>query len=406
MKVLLVTLSNINSIYENGIYQDLAREFISNGHHVDIMCPTERKHKKKTYKITENGCNIIKVWTLNTQKANFFEKTVSLLLLNNLFTKAYFSFLKKNEYNIILNSTPPITFNKFLKKIKNLNNAFVYLLLKDIFPQNAVDLKIIKKGSFVHQFFKSKEDELYNIADIIGCMSPANKDYLLKNNEYLDKNKVEVNANSINLDRLRRRSQSNKADIRKKYQIPLEATCILFGGNLGKPQGIPKLIEAINSCSKIDNVFFVIVGEGTHYKHLSNWVNTNQSSNIRLLKFLPKLEYLDLVDSIEVGLISLDYNFTIPNFPSRLLNYLEMKKPVIIFTDNISDMGRIAEDNNFGFFARSDNVVAFVDVVKKIANNQMLLNKMGLNGYNFMLDNYSTATSYKKIMNSKMKDFN
>jgi hypothetical protein len=83
-----------------------------------------------------------------------------------------------------------------------------------------------------------------------------------------------------------------------------------------------------------------------------------------------------------------------------------MKKPVIIFTDNISDMGRIAEDNNFGFFARSDNVVAFVDVVKKIANNQMLLNKMGLNGYNFMLDNYSTATSYKKIMNSKMKAFN
>ena len=51
MRVLLVTLSNINSIYENGIYQDLVREFISNGHHVDIMCPTERKHKKKTYKI-------------------------------------------------------------------------------------------------------------------------------------------------------------------------------------------------------------------------------------------------------------------------------------------------------------------------------------------------------------------
>ena len=120
MKVLLVTLSNINSIYENGIYQDLVREFISNGHHVDIMCPTERKHKKKTYKIIENGCNIIKVWTLNTQKTNFFEKTVSLLLLNNLFTKAYSSFLNKNEYNIILSSTPPITFNKFLTKIKKL----------------------------------------------------------------------------------------------------------------------------------------------------------------------------------------------------------------------------------------------------------------------------------------------
>ena len=406
MKVLLVTLSNINSIYENGIYQDLAREFISNGHHVDIMCPTERKHKKKTHKIIENGCNIIKVWTLNTQRTNFFEKTVSLLLLNNLFTKAYFSFLNQNTYDVIINSTPPITFNKFLRKIKSLNNAFVYLLLKDIFPQNAVDLKIIKKGSFVHQFLKSKEGELYNIADSIGCMSPANKDYLLKNNDYLDKNKIEINANSINLDRLRKHSQNKNTDIRKKYQIPLKATCILFGGNLGKPQGIPKLIEAINSCSKINNVFFVIVGEGTHYMYLSNWVNNNQCSNIRLLKFLPKQEYLDLVDSIDVGLISLDYRFTIPNFPSRLLNYLEMKKPVIIFTDNISDMGRIAEDNNFGFFARSDNVNSFVKAVKKIANNQMLLKKMGLNGYNFMLNNYTTDISYKKIINSKIRAFN
>jgi hypothetical protein len=64
---------------------------------------------------------------------------------------------------------------------------------------------------------------------------------------------------------------------------------------------------------------------------------------------LPKLEYLDLVDSIDVGLISLDYRVAIPNFTSRLLSYLEMKKPTLIYSDGASDMGRSAEENNFGF---------------------------------------------------------
>jgi glycosyltransferase involved in cell wall biosynthesis len=403
MRVLFITLSNINSIYENGIYQDLMREFVSNGHHVDIMCPIERRYKKKTYKIIEDGCNIIKVRTLNIQKTNFFEKTISMLLLDILFRAAYFSFLRKNDYSAILISTPPITLNKFLKKVKNINTAFVYLLLKDIFPQNAVDLEVIKSGSFAHHFFKSKEDELYSISDTIGCMSPANKDYLLKNNAYLNKNKVEINANSINLDRVLEYSQSDKKNIRNKYEIPFNATCILFGGNLGKPQGISRLIKAISSCKDIDNVFFVIDGEGTHYKYLSNWVKSSQIQNVRLLNYLPKLEYLDLVDSIDVGLISLDYRFTIPNFPSRLLSYLEMKKPVLIYSDEASDMGRIAEENNFGFFARSDSTTSFVNAVKRLSNNQMILNKMGHNGFNFMIKNYTTTISYKKIMESRKK---
>ena len=226
-------------------------------------------------------------------------------------------------------------------------------------------------------------------------------DYLLKNNVHLNKNKVEINANSINLDRGLEHSQSDKKNIRNKYEIPFDATCILFGGNLGKPQGISRLIKAISSCKDIDNVFFVIVGEGTHYKYLSNWVKSSQIPNIRLLNYLPKLEYLDLVDSIDVGLISLDYRFTIPNFPSRLLSYLEMKKPVLIYSDEASDMGRIAEENNFGFFARSDSTASFVNAVKRFSNNQTILNKMGHNGYNFMLNNYTTTISYKKIMESR-----
>jgi glycosyltransferase involved in cell wall biosynthesis len=400
VRILFITLSNINSVNEIGIYQDLLREFLSNGHKLDVMSPIERRHNKKTHIINENDCNIVKVKTLNTQKTNFFEKTISLLVLNTLFTSAYFSFLSKNKYDIILLSTPPITLNGFVKKIKIINSAFTYLLLKDIFPQNAVDLNLIKSGSLTHQFFKSKEDRLYSISDKIGCMSPANRDYLIDNN-HINKDKIEINANSVNLDRLSNIQQNNKLKIRQKYKIPMHSTCILFGGNLGKPQGIPNLIRAIDSCKKIENIFFIIVGEGTYYKTLLSWVSRSQIENVKVINYLPRLEYLNLVNCIDVGLISLDFRFTIPNFPSRLLSYLEMKKPVLIYTDRASDMGRIAEHNNFGFFAASDSTAEFLSAIKKIKINCEFLSQMGNNGYNFMLNNYTTAIAYEKIIEAK-----
>ena len=400
MRILFLTLSNINSVNESGIYQDLLREFLSNGHQIDVMSPIERRHNKKTHIIYENDCKIVKIKTLNTQKTNFFEKTISLLVLNKLFTKAYLLFLGKNKYDIIIISTPPITLNNFLNKIKKTNSAFVYLLLKDIFPQNAVDLNIIKSGSLTHRFFLTKEDRLYSISDKIGCMSPANRDYLINNN-YINKDKVEINANSVNLDRLLNIEKINRFNVRQKYKIPIDSTCILFGGNLGKPQGIPNLIKAIDSCKKIDNLFFIIVGEGTYYQTLLNWVSNSRSENVKVISYLPKLEYLNLVGSVDVGLISLDHRFTIPNFPSRLLSYLERKKPVLIFSDRATDIGRIAEDNNFGFFAASDNPADFFTTVKKIKMNQLSLSQMGHNGYNFMLKNYTTAIAYEKIIEAK-----
>jgi aspartate 1-decarboxylase len=54
-------------------------------------------------------------------------------------------------------------------------------MLKDIFPQNAVDLGMIKTTgikSLLYKYFRRKEKGLYFISDRIGCMSQANVDYV------------------------------------------------------------------------------------------------------------------------------------------------------------------------------------------------------------------------------------
>src|SRR5699024_3580804 len=130
-------------------------------------------------------------------KNNKIEKGINTLLIEKLFKNAIKKFYNDVKFDLIIYSTPPITFARVIDCVKKRDQAQTYLLLKDIFPQNAIDLKLFKKNGLIHNFFKRKEKMLYQISDHIGCMSEANVQYILKNNKYLSVGKVEVNPNSI-----------------------------------------------------------------------------------------------------------------------------------------------------------------------------------------------------------------
>jgi hypothetical protein len=163
MNILFLTLSRINSIEDGGIYSDLLRKFRDQGHNVTIVNPKERKFKKSTSYTFENGVNILSVWTTNFQKTNLLEKGITTLLIEYFYFFSIKKYVQYKKIDLILYSTPPITFTNLISKLKKQTNATTYLLLKDIFPQNAVDLDLFKKNSFLYKYFKRKEKILYKI---------------------------------------------------------------------------------------------------------------------------------------------------------------------------------------------------------------------------------------------------
>ena len=96
-------------------------------------------------------------------------------------------------------------------------------------------------------------------------------------------------------------------------------------------------------------------------------------------------------------MIFLDHRFSIPNFPSRLLSYLKEGIPVLVCTDKNTDIGRIAEDNDFGLSSISDNVEDFILNVSKFTDKGLRL-RLGENGYRYLLENYTVERSYEIIM--------
>ena len=397
-RVIFLSLVQINSLDDRGIYHDLLRQFALHGHEVFIVCPVERRTGLRTQLIKQDKVQILQVSTFNVQKSNIWEKAVAMLSLNFILKKAVKKYFESISFDLILYATPPITLNNLITWLKHKNQALSYLLLKDIFPQNAIDMGLIKKGSYIHRYFKNKEIELYALSDRIGCMSPANKTYLIGHHPH-HLNKVEVNPNSIEIRKELHKLKSKK-EILNQLQLPEETHLYLYGGNLGKPQGTLLLTEIILKSEKLHpKAYFLIIGDGTDYELLNKWFLKTQPNNARLIKYLPKKEFDAIAEHCDVGLILLRKEFTIPNFPSRLLTYLENKMPVLAMTDTVSDLGPIAEQYDFGkwcVYGDVDSALMHIGFFEADENQRHL---MGENGYGFLLDEYNVELSYQKIRN-------
>lgn len=389
MKILFLSLSRFDDVNVRGIYSDLMREFIKRGNDVYIASPTERRFGKPTHLIDSPNCHILKIRTLNIQKTNIVEKGIGTLLLESQFDRAIHKYWGNVNFDLVLYATPPITFNKVIERVKKRCGCRSYLMLKDIFPQNAVDLGMMKQGSLLHKLFRRKEERLYRISDRIGCMSPANCDYVIKHNPSVDQNKVELCPNAVEPIELPELSQAERNELLSKFAIPTDKTLFIYGGNLGKPQGIDFLLKVVETNEKNSNSHIVIVGSGTEYNRIAQWFIEHKPSNATLLSALPKNEYDRLIRACQVGLIFLDPRFTIPNFPSRLLSYLENSMPVLLATDANTDMGRIAEREGFGLWAQSGDLKKFKDNMTMLANDKERLTSMGRKGKKFLLDNYT-----------------
>lgn len=399
MNILFLTLFDFNSINEKGIYPDLLREFTKNGHKVYTISPIERRKNKKTYTVSEHNSMILKLRVGNIQKTNIVEKGISTVLIEPQFIHAIKKYFSDVKFDMVLYSTPPITFLKAIEYVKKRDGAFAYLMLKDIFPQNAVDLGMMKKNgikSIIYSFFRNKEKRLYDISDKIGCMSPANIDFVLRNNKNVKKERIELCPNCIEVNDLSVEFEKKK-QLRSKYGIPDDRIVFVYGGNLGKPQGIDFIIKCLMSQKNNKKAFFLIVGSGTEYYKLERFINKTHQSNVKVMAQLPKEDYDNLVGSCDVGLIFLDYRFTIPNFPSRLLSYMQSKIPVFAVTDINTDIGRIIQNNGFGWWCKSNDVKAFSLLINEITSSDT--NEKGLKGFEYLKKEYNVEKQYEIIIN-------
>ncbi|WP_158976808.1 glycosyltransferase family 4 protein [Cellulophaga sp. L1A9] len=392
-KIIFLALGFPDVAKYTNLYTDLIHEFHNNGHDVLVLAPAE--NDKDTGLRLEGGVNVLRVATLPLFNVGTLKKGLANLLLSWQYKKALKQHHIALDFDLILMPTPPITLTPTAHWIKNKSGAKLYLILRDIFPQNAVDLKMMNGNGAIHSFFRKKEIALYKLADYIGCMSPANVNYIKKHNPDVAPSKLHLLPNWENLPNYKE-GKSCEA-LLDKYKLR-DKFIVIFGGNIGRPQKMENIIELAKVCQELPEIVFFIIGTGTEKQRLTNLVQNENLANVILEDKIHKTDYNDLLRLSDVGLISLSEDFTIPNFPSKVLSYFGNKKPVLASVDLNTDFGTILEEVKAGYWAEAGATKDLKEKLLLLYHDKNLRAQMGENGYAYMQENLLPDKAYQTII--------
>ena len=382
------------------MYTTLASEFAKNEHKVIVIAPAETGNK--TASGIEMGVEVIRVHTLPLKNVSPIIKGVSNILLPWQFHRAIKRYEANIKFDLIIIPTPPITLAGIAGLLKKRHNAQLYLILRDIFPQNAIDLGLFTEGGLIHRYFRFNEKKLYKVADYIGCMSPGNIQYIIKHNPGIDCAKLHELKN---FQILYHDDGSLKQEVRVRYDLENKFV-VVFGGNMGKPQQLENVLELARRCRKFTDVLFLLLGEGIMVERLKKNVKRLDAANIRIVNTIPKREYQKLLSSCDLGLISLNKNFTIPNIPSKTLDYFNVGLPVLASIDKATDFNLILEESGAGLWSYAGDHDAFMRNFELFYHDALLRKRMSENGRDYFIRNLTPDTAYRTIISTVTKSYN
>jgi glycosyltransferase involved in cell wall biosynthesis len=397
MNILFLFISYPEDVNSTDLTKDLSDEFNRQGENVYVATIREKRLNLDTKVSNENGTNILRIKNGNMfNNISKFEKLYTMMIMNKNILKQIKKYWNNVKFDLIVGTTPYMANAKLINGLKNNYNCQSFLILWDIFPQNAKDLKLIK-NKLVFSFFKRQENKNLKSFDYIGCMSQGNIEYIENNYNFINKKQLFLFSLWSKVSKLK---IINKQKVREKYNFYKDDFILIFGGNMGKPQS---LINVINLALEVQNkkeIKFLFVGQGTETKSLKEQVEKLKLSNVIFKDFIPREYYENLISSCDVGIVSLDQRFTVPNFPSKTVDYLKLGLPILASLDKcaLGDYGYLLEnDIKAGLACDAYDMIKYKDNLLRLLNDKDLYEKLSKNGRQYYEKSCNVENNYKII---------
>lgn len=391
MKVLFLLLGLKAEGQGDGMYSSLAEVFHRNGHDVTIMAPDE-KHLK-TFLNTERGMRVLRVGSKETQGVtNMIKKGVALATLSHYFKSAYKKHLADEKFDWILMPTPPITLSGFANYVKQKSGAKFYLILRDIHPQSVWSIGLLH-NRLEYKFLDSKAKKGYQSADLIGCMSLGNMDFIKNQYPGMKMGKPVLLYNWV------KAPEATKVDPTLRLRLGLEGKFVsLYGGNLGKGQRIENIVFLAEQYRENKNIVFLIIAKGVEKDRLKSIAEEKSLTNIRFMEFMPQADYLNLVKSVDLGLVSINENYRVPTCPSKAVSYMASGVPVFAMINPENDYGSIIENAGAGYWTVGSDKKRVTELFDKLYSDSNLRSQMSKCGVRFYEENCTPEVAYKTII--------
>lgn len=390
MHIVLVTDSYPPEIRSaSNLMQELAEGLRDRGHKITVVTSYPRYNLSEELKCKffdeltiENSINVLRIKTLPHHKVNFILRGIAQISMPYLFIAKIKKYLHE-RIDVVIIYSPPLPLFKVGEIIKRRCRAKFILNVQDIFPQNAIDIGVLKNKALI-TFFEYLEKKAYQSADSIIVHSKGNKEFIL-NSKKAACGKVNILYNWIDVESYVGLERTNI--YRKKFNIE-DKFIFLFAGVIGPSQGLDLIISVAERIRHIQDICFLLIGDGMEKERLKKVINELKLANVIFKPFVSKNEYPLLVKDADVGLVCLTSMNKTPVVPGKILGYMAASIPVIAFLNKESDGHKIIRDARCGYSAVSDNIERAVETVEKIYNERSRLKEYGENGFTYAIKNF------------------
>ena len=376
--------------------KSLANELINQGHFVSVITPDPTIKNQVKISYQKN----LKVYRFKTGKLtdiSLVRRTFNEILapLKIIFIILNQS-LKLNKHDGIIFWSPSIFTSPLILFLKIINSCPSYLILRDLFPQWAKDLNLIK-NNFVYfilnMFFIF---QLY-ISDIVGIQSEGNRKFIPKN-IFFKKTNITILNNwySPFTKNSKTKIDLSKTKLRSKKVL-------IYAGNIGVAQNIKQLIFLAEKIQNKSDIGFLFIGRGSHYKYLSKLTKKRRINNVLFYKQIANNQLEDLYKQCQGGIVILDREHNTHNVPGKLLSYLYAGLPVFALLNKDHDLIKLINKNKVGYATDIYEINYLATKLEEFLRIIYKNKKISLNCKKLAAKNFNTSSITKQITQSLEK---
>ncbi len=364
---------------------ELTEELKKRGHDLTIITTWPEynlegsKSRKYLEKENEDGATVLRIKTLPHHNVNYILRGFAQILMTFQFLWKLLIYGIRVEKCIIYSPPLPLSLVGIVLRFFGVKTL---LNLQDLFPQNAIDLGILKNPLQI-LFFRIIESFSYRFSNVITVHSEGNRQMLLKQKPLL-REKIHVLHNWVDLGHYQ---ITNSINFRKKWNLSHPFIAV-FAGVMGPSQNLMLIMRIAESLSYRENLLFLLVGDGIEKEMIMEYASQKKMRNVRFENFVSRKDYSDLLKICSFGLVCLNPKNKTPVIPGKILGYMAAGLPVAAFLNESSDGHKVIQNSGCGLSANSDDEESCVHVINSLLDNSEV-SLMGTAGRSYAKKNFS-----------------
>ena len=338
--------------------RDLSREFARQGHSLTVLLPSP--DQKDTWHLEKiDDVQVLRLKAPRTKDIGYVRRTLGELAMPfAMLLQFRKSPLATEQWDGVVWYAPSIFHGPLVSALKKSSDCKGYLIIRDIFPEWAVDMGLMGRG-LPYRFFDAVAHYQYSVADVIGVQTAGNRLYF---DRWMEKpgRKLEVLQNWLD------KPAQSRCSIRVDETSLAGRKVFVYAGNMGIAQGMDILLDLAEQLSSRIDVGFLFVGRGSDATQLKSSAKDRKLDNVLFYGEIHPDEIPDLYAQCSAGIVALDPRHKSHNFPGKFLTYIQSGLPVLANVNAGNDLAQMIRNEQVGQVCESNRVDDLVQFANQL----------------------------------------